>query len=246
MTKLEITVPTDRSTLSVLANEDTKKMMEGDTYREDGFVYHNDVRLRKWFAYRQGWNHYWEPIINQLSRLESLYYQLSLREQKKWKKISGILAEIVASDKTTSQWGEEKHCAHAKVSHTGNYHKPGWWVYWVSPSTFVSGPGLCFSFDWLDKEPEEKINLELGQDLYRLSFRSGNFIGRLDKLLDEAIIKHIRAIMPLPKFQADDDRYDVIINGRSYVYRARLNRYDYPEITKVFWPGERVYTSKVE
>lgn len=237
---IEIKIPTDRSALSVLGNSsNTRDIQWGDEYNKDGYIYRDGARLRKWFSNRHGWNHLWLPIEDQPARLEAVYHKLLLRSEIRWAKIKVILQQVVDSGETSNFHGKQVACAHAAVTHDST---PGWWVYHAYPSTFSGSLG--YTNNWCD-EPVEKINQELGQQLYKLEFMRFHFLGGIKLILHEAIEKYIRKNMPLPKYQVEDDKYDIVLNGRSYVYRAHLNQYGGVEIEKVFWPGDRVYTASI-
>lgn len=236
---ISVSLPRDRTALSIVGNRtNTRDMQNGDAYESDGYVYRNGERLKKWFSHRHGWNHFWEPTLGQVARIETLHYKLQRRNDATWEKIKAILYMMVASGKTVQHHGRDEAVAHARALHESD-PKIGWWQYRAFKSDYSNG--LAYSFDWIE-EPEEKINLELGQKLYRFDYRRNWFSGHVREILNEAIIKFIRDSMPQPQHRIDDVRYDLTINGRMYTYRGYMNQYNYPTIEKLMWGEERIHT----
>ncbi len=92
-------VPKNRSALSMF----DQMIMDGDEFNEDGWVYKNGEKYRKWFVTLQGTNYWdkpakvWEPRLfdqNQIKILEKKRYKIAIWMQKQNAIYGDIIREV--------------------------------------------------------------------------------------------------------------------------------------------------------
>ena len=222
-----VKVPNDRSMLSLFSENNS--FNDGEVYAKDGYVYLNKKKLRKWFGARSGWNSFWPPLLDQVPRLENTYQRLSKRNNAIWRKLWDIVEQLAATSPTKkNEWQ-----AHGKTSHR-------WRLYTVSRGAHSRNPNeLSFGFEWLDKKPTKLIQPKLGQQLCDRDQKTHAYRWRylVQELLNDAIIKYINKNFP-DKARTCDELFEVLINGRRYIYVVKYNRHGVEEAQKLAWPGD--------
>jgi hypothetical protein len=153
------TIPRDRSMLGIVG---VNGLINGGEYQNDGWVYFNGERCRKWHIKYQGVR-VWEPHFNDLLYLYRLYKRTQQANQAQWQHIAKILHEIWESGPVKNN----EVIAHAQPTHNFTWNKDTkpWWVFKVHRE--LDGyEGLSFGFDWLDNKPKKLVNHYLGQRLF--------------------------------------------------------------------------------
>jgi hypothetical protein len=210
---VSVTLPNNVSFLSIVGNP----MSNGEEFRDDGFVYRKGKRLRKWFRNKEGWNHFWPPVLDQLARIEALYFKSYQRFTRQQSHVCDILKKIFKT----------KH----KIAHYSCFvdNKTRYGEFKVEESA----DGLVYSCIVLDKKPDKMINKALGAELHKLYYRSSFICGRLRDLLNEAIIKAISKEKP-----EKETIFKLDINNRTYFYRYEIGH----RFSKIAWPNDCVKT----
>ena len=122
--------------------------------------------------------------------------------------------------------------AHVKPTHKFESNQGiNWWVYKIS----LNVKNLCYSFDWI-KEPDDKINLELGNKLYQI----GKIIDKWHQRKHIAKTYLERAIELKIKNLQEGMCYCVIINEHDYWYRAVLQQFGNLSLKKIVWAEEGI------
>lgn len=215
----------------------------GEIFAEDGWVYSPEQKkVRKWFQPRQGWNHFWAPVENDVSRIERLHVGLMRQRNKLWKRQGKVIRAMLKTPHFEDQWGHKYWLGHAQPSPSHRYgngeRKLTWNLYKINLRDFNSP---SFSHDWVHK-PEFPINLKLGQELYtcdRLLWGNRR-LGLVEQLLNDVICKHIKKIDPKAwdRKLGANKLYQVVINQRSYYYMGCWKSGAYFHLEKVSWPDD--------
>jgi hypothetical protein len=220
---VKFTVPQTQSALSIIG---TNAIYDQDDFRDDNFVYRNNKKHRKWFSYREGWNHFWEPCINELSRIENIYHKLTIRLNKSYEPTNKILEKIEKTKKGT------KWIAHAKQNND--------WLKYFIYKDWARHSGLSFSFEWLDNKPKKLINYKLGQALNHENFKvKSKWCWYIQLLLNDAIVLFLKKTFQ-EKTKNIEEMFILNINSRKYVYTVGHNRSGGPQLLKVCWPRDNV------
>ena len=71
----------------------------GDDFGLDGWI-RNSARSRpqKWFSPRVGWKHFWHPVLEQIPRLEQLYYRAGTSMKIAWTRME-MAAQVIRDDR---------------------------------------------------------------------------------------------------------------------------------------------------
>lgn len=148
----EITVPPTRSAVSILSADNG--IPDGVEFRDDGYIYRDGRRLRKYFVYHPRWKHYWEPG-DEPGRLARLYSRLQTRFQVTFERLSSVAQEIIATGRRVSRDGESYFVA--------DHRRPdgSWEQHWIRPEG-----GWVYGF--ARAEVKRPINQELGEKFHRL------------------------------------------------------------------------------
>lgn len=224
---VKVKVPEDRSVLSMLGN----KFGHGEEFRQDGYVYSKKKRLRKWFAMREGWKHFWAPLENQLVRVEATYFKLVKRQEKLYSTLDKHIRAIMRRTRSKDRYGQPAYVVHSHGEH-------GWFAYYIYEREESS---WAYSYDRLDKKPAKIMNRKLGDEMHRLADRTMNqsWRHRVGALLHDIIIKRMlnEKHEKKPRTEA---LVKFVVNGRFYLYTWQYNRYGalWPE--KVLWPLDNV------
>lgn len=222
-------VPKNRSFLSVLGNNPAA---HGDEFREDGWVYNDGKKVRKWFiSLKDGYpRHIWEPKLDDVITLEA-----------KYQKVHSKLKEFWANEyKQAYEEMKKAKIAHAKPTHKFSpaYDGVNWWLYKVSfyGGAYNERDDSSVRWDWVH-EPEEPINLEIGQryyDISRKNMRWCGYLGRFKAALEESIIRFLQK-----NAKPEDGKVvDLVINGRRYIYLCVPTSYGFLTFKKEAWPGD--------
>ena len=210
-------------------------LQDGDEFRDDGWVYNNERRCRKWFGNlnAQGIRaRIWEPKLKCLEMLEA----------KRWKGVQYLKGyykgEWNAAYEAITSLGGEKIVDNCQITHKHKSDKE-WWLYKFSltKSPFTLNDTYAWTFDWVDK-PEHPIHLELGQKFYEvdqhsrtIAKRKGIFLEAFNVAMNDWLREHneLRAI--------PGKTLKVNINGRSYWFHPEPWGDDYKWV-KMLWPDE--------
>lgn len=162
-------------------------------------------------------------------------YKKAQRQYEDWrKKVWFPLLEEIQSLAV-----DDKVLLHAKPTHdyTGDQNK--WWLYKYSNSPKPYGWG--YSFDWVDEEPKEKLNYELGQKLYELDRYQEKFNTRvwvLKELLKKYLLKYIYDLYDLEWVTGhcySNKLAKFNLQGDEYWYRIEFSRYGVPVWKNFIW-----------
>lgn len=204
--KTVCTVPADRSMLSVFGGNSS--VLVGGDYRTDGWVYLGEKKIKKWFI-RQENVRIWEPVKNDIAKLEARYWRVLKYAGKylaeKYRPAATALVKV--------------RKAHVKVTHKYEGTNIGpWWLYNGRPTTDSDWGGI--SFDWVPT-PKKPVHLEIGTTYYNVSNRQDELWGRVSKfrkILDSAIEGLLFSKEHRPTTREFGRTLKLTINGRIYWY----------------------------
>jgi len=118
---------------------------EGDFYSDDGYIYRDGKRARKYFAYRQGWKHFWSPVTKDLRRLERIVERLNQKLDAAWARHLKMWHEAWAFPERAKRDGQ-----------------PSAWFYEPRNNDYMihyvyedERDGLTHSFDWVGRDRNE-------------------------------------------------------------------------------------------
>jgi hypothetical protein len=235
-----IEVPGDRTVVSVIGSNE---VFDGEVYESDGYVYEGETRkrLRKWWSFRQGWAHFWEPCLQDVARIERVYHGVQRRIGTCYgPRVATLLRAIIARNRTHVRYGQKGYIAHVKPWH--EFKRSGdhtWWRYHVHDCPLSEG--WTFIFDWVSP-PKAPENVDLGEALYRHThIYAKSLFGRSSRLadiLEEALLKYIRRTFQAPRTAADRAQYRVTVNGRDYWYQGHLLNSSWT-IERLSWPRDK-------
>lgn len=219
---MECKIPQDISMLSVLG---LNPFIDKAEYAEDGWVYVEGKKVRKWF---QSYDRItiWGPVLDDVAALEARHWKV-LQYVRKFYNETWLPARREL---------EKVKQAHAKPTHryTGN---KGWWLYKVREfdTNYQSYP---ISFDWVD-EPKEKLNLEIGQKYYHIDQQLHRYYKYallfrtvLRRAIDLYLFKNHKPLR-------DGITLQLNINDRIYWYASTMGQWAV-EWQKVAWPEDEV------
>lgn len=214
-----IKIPKNMTALSMLA---MNRVVDHGEYREDGWIYVNDKRIKKWFQRiypEHGSNTLiWLPVLKDIPKLEARMWRMRERYNRyaneAWRPAYNRVVEVKQ--------------AHAKPT----FHKDkGWWLY---TSRIYQNDQYSIGFDWVDEdEPETIINQTIGQAYYDADHKLtqyGHYLFCFRGVLEAAINKLLREGYP-PKNMGTTLR--LIVNNRNYWYIS------------CSYPGGNLYWNKV-
>lgn len=192
------------SSMSLLSIGDT--IVDGGKYENDGYIYLNGERVKKWLRrYTEEQILLWPPHVTDIKYLYPIYVKVQKRRNEAWDKVSETVKEIEATGNPI---------AHTKPTHKFKpLYGETWWVYRIS--------NYGFGFDWIG-EPEDKVNLELGDKLYKQERRAMEWAGKyhkVKKVLLDAIID------TLPKEIKKATMCKVQVGEHHFLFQATPNRY---------------------
>jgi hypothetical protein len=238
-----VKVPRDRSLLSVLS---TNAVSDGEVFSDDGYVYdRSGRRLRKMWSYRNGWNHYWAPVVVDVARIEAVYHRLQQRIDGSYSlRLDALHQAIRDRKKSVRRYNERVWIAHVKPRYSTS--SPGyeakWWQYNIEASPYTPGK-WAQTLDWIDA-PKKPVNVDLGEQLYQLDHVYGRTLLRrsslMADLLDDAIKKYIRRTFEPPAVRFEVVHFHLTINGRTYWYQRQGEK-----IEKLAWPGDNLHRATI-
>jgi hypothetical protein len=153
------TIPEDITALSILSNN---SFVPKGEYRDDGYIYVDNKPVKKWFKSIEQIR-VWFPVLEDIKNLQRRYKSVKEKYTKYWLTVNKPAYEAVVKVKK----------AHAKITHKYSGSYDPWWLY-ESKKWGYSG----ISFDWV-KEPENPVNLEIGNEYYRSTQRLEQLGGRV-------------------------------------------------------------------
>jgi hypothetical protein len=225
---IQISIPKGILALSILSSN---SFSDEEEFREDGYVYKDGVRLRKWFSYQRGWKYFWKPCLNNIPRLENVYHRLCLRSSRNWANIEKMMKHIRNVVPKTVSHGENtfKVCSDYAYSRGGNTE-------YFQYSIYERG---SYSSDWVSSEEYEKDkNVSLGNEFHKLSrlhMRPARYdIGDVLSRAFEAYIHGNKILMS----KKEGTLIELHVNGRTYIYRLVLDTNSALRAEKYFWSGE--------
>lgn len=181
-------IPSDRSMLGIMG---LNGITADGVYKNDGWVYVNDIPVRKWHIYIDTYR-VWEPKLKDLPSLYKLWKEVKKSNSDQWNRIDVILQDLWKLRNKNSN----NVIAHARPTHTYEWYKSTepWWRYTIHQWT--AGEGLSFSFDWLDKKPKKLINHELGERLYKEERRWWNSTCKRSSKVNAVFINAMKRSLP--------------------------------------------------
>lgn len=253
---IEVKIPTNVSALAILSGN--RDIQNGDEFRNDGYVYRDDKILRKYWLPRDGWNHFWEPLLDQIPRIERLWHTNLQRSKKHYVKLAALAEDVLAQAPLLKNvwpeyakkkpWRQDAKVVFAKATHDYKCSQDTdkiWWMY------LFAGPDDQFnrdnkwahswSFEWIypeDKMPDTcPVKTELGQRFYHLEHtQRPHWNGHLTNLLDEAIGRYIRYKMKEHHPTPTQSRIICLtINGRTFWYNTYWE-HQYLHTKILTWP----------
>jgi hypothetical protein len=236
--EVSITIPETHSALGMMSRNN---MYEGDFFANNGYVYNNkNKKTRKWFSYCEGWNHFWEPCLNDVAHLEQVYHKLTLRSDKRYARLAELLQRISKTKKTTNKYGQKVWMVHATPSRPENQSEGQCWAYEVERSTHFDNQ-LAFSMTWVEV-PKKYRHLDLGNELYHLEqvvCKSSMLYG-MEHALDKAFIRALKKNNPEIDSRSNvGNMFEIRINNRRYIYIVSYNRANVPQLVRHAWPGDK-------
>jgi hypothetical protein len=237
--KLQCTIPNNLSALGILSRN---SVQDGFDFRTDGYIYHEGKKLRKWFSSlgeaSPDSKYFWKPCLDNLARVESVLYRLSLRQVGAWQRLEKLFKQIVSVSDPIQRYKQTTWVVHAKPTHCYDPSEDkNYWVFYLSDVDLYGKPGFSYSNNWV-QEPKEKILPELGQQFYHLSWYHRNCCTRMGlarAILFEAIMKDMETKHGLYGKKCRIVQY--VINNRNYWLREVLNRCGVPVFEWMQDPG---------
>lgn len=209
----------------------------GEMFGQDGYVYKDNKKIKKWFSHREGWNHFWEPTLRQIARIEHLYQKAVLKAQKRWDKLSEVLKLIAGP--FDRNYGD-RCTAHFCIKKEG---KTDWGYYDVGFNTEFNC--LSFSFNWLKEKPTPVMKLKLGNALFKTERDRSRWQYQLGGLLEDAIMNKLRTDFPNLTYKNSGEVFELMINCRKYLYVYKFpERHSYG-FEKLAWPENKTYNRMV-
>lgn len=225
------------------------EVVNGDVYAEDGFIYRDGIKIRKYWQWRDGWNHFWGPTVYQLSRVEAIYNKLWLRRAKHYEKLCKLIEEtygkapfgkdVLPSNKL---WTPKFKLAFAKLHSEGG--KLSILCYEIGEH-FRGEIGAAIR--WIDFEKDEVPDqqtidslLSLGQPIHNLEFtQMPKWWSRIKSLFIEAIAVHLKANHRNLEL---NQTFHIKINGRDYWGKLELVMDMFVEVKIFSWPEDTIPT----
>jgi hypothetical protein len=240
MSIINFQIPTTESALFLLGNNSLSEEDDGCVFAKDGYIYQGGKRVRKYFSHMEGFEHFWKPVLEDLPRLESLYYKLVKRFRARWAKVEKVMEKIILQVPASKRHSVEVWQVHASpiCQWQGKI-----WLYSISKQE-----GLYrFSWDWVDI-PTEPICMDLGNELYALeSICKGSFSYKVANVLNEGFQRFLESKRRSNLFKESelDSKFEIQVNGRVYLYYLGFNDFGNNEYKKLSWPGSNYQIFKV-
>lgn len=230
-------IPPGQTALGVMARN--HGVRDGEVFGEDFWVYREGQRVRKWFSYCEGWEHFWEPVLDDPRRIEAVYQRLKIRRDRRLEMIEEHLRVIMtASAPVPSARYGESWIVYAQPYRPENQMDGQCWVYDIHESRRRKGE-IGRVMNWA-AEPTGAVDWALGDRLYHLEMLSrAYFLGLVGEALDRSLQKVIKARHP--DWCTAGRMYEVRVDGRHYVYRVDVVVGDYLDLVRHCWPGDEYF-----
>ncbi|MFA5571750.1 MAG: hypothetical protein WDA42_01480 [Candidatus Bathyarchaeia archaeon] len=240
---IQITVPTDRSFLSMTNN----RFGDGEEFNDDGYVYRDGKRLRKWFGtlWDNGRNwRIWEPKLKDIKALEQSRWN-SIQYCKRWfekwvmpkyRDVCAIGGDII-----------EVHAMAYRRYRTGTTLKGydncsrEWIKYQFTPSPDIfntDGWTYSYTHQWLEDDVTEPLHLDVGQPFCDIERQSWHIYKRkhiFEVAFTQAIDSWLNEGNNIEQPKCDD-MLCLNINGREYWFGSGATPMSAFRWIKVFWP----------
>ena len=206
----------------------------GEIHSDDGYVYRDGVKLRKWFSNISGYQrrkYFWHPCLKEIAKIENLYHKLSARRTFSWERMEEIFEQVTQVSTPILRYHEQTWIAHAKPTHLYEPGEKSYWIFYLYKQYIGGKKQFTFNFDWV-VEPEVKILPELGQEMYRANRYNTTCHSRagiIHLFLLEAIKQHIKS-----RYGSHTNErrvFQYLINGRMYwLHETSDNQYSTPTL----------------
>lgn len=234
--EMSVKIPTSHSALGLFSRNIA---FDREVFADDFWVYKDDKKIRKWFSGLPGWKHFWEPVLDDVKHLESVYHKVKLRSDQRWSKLWEVAGVIMKTTKQTkNKWGQQCWLVHAQPYLPKHHSEGKCWTYNIHLSEhFDNRP--AYSSDWVDT-PNKFRHLELGNQMYHMEqLTVSRFLCMLEDALERSLEKYLRKTIPNILSHSNVGKmYEVQINGRRYVSRVVHNRFGVPILEKHIWADE--------
>jgi len=229
--------------------------MKMQRYADDGYVYEDEIKIKKYFLYKPGWNHYWEPATRNIIKLESLYHRLLKRTNRFNDKITELIAEIYEKaplyedvidkdSKDYKKYYSKEKVVHAKPDHNKKGDKI--WLYQIAPNKYFNNR-LAYSYDWVDCSEEAMVYPELGNKLYYLDYHSRpKFVYSIKEILEERLHDYIRKECEPPLVTCLSRTYSIKINNRTYWFMASWKNSHWLDVETLHWPESDTFFKEIK
>lgn len=188
--ELSYKVPKNRSMLSVISDNYKTSNAVYD-FRNDGWVYVDDKKLKKWCITRERIR-LWEPKLKDIKALNNLYNKAFTNYKKYSTEVVSPLYDELYS------LGGVGHC---KPTHKYSGKQGMWWKYTISEvPCYGKGVTGISCVIWEERKPKNPLNVELTTKYYHASKRSEELANRYQKcktILMAAIEDYLRENYPL-------------------------------------------------
>lgn len=193
--------------------------------KNNDIVRKNSKKTKKHFSFREGWNHFWDPLVNQIARIEAAYRRAEQRHRRICDKIQKVIQRIAGPR-------PKKNREYQAIAVEGDYQ-------W---SFFVEKQGFIYSWSTSSLSSSIPKKLDLGNCLLKLSRQQikSKWSQCLADLLDEAIVRHLQK--EYPKLQHSDigTVFELHINYRKYLYTFGYSEYGNLDFNKLHWAENNV------
>lgn len=195
-------LPRNMSMLGIFGNN---IFIDKGVYKEDGWVYLNGIKHRKWHIKHDSIR-LWEPKLDDSISLYKLWKKASnacnLKYEERWE----VVQKIIKSGKKKNG----RYIAHVFPIH---HSDKSWWIY----SARKHREQWVYGFEWLDEKPKKVINSKLGKKLYALECRCdslGNRRYKVEKIFFDSLRKY------LPKDPKEEQIFTLTFNDDIFVFKS--------------------------
>lgn len=202
-------VPTDRTALSMLTTKGNR-FEEGDRFDQDGWVYKNGAKVRKWFISLGRYCHpestIWEPKLKNVAQLESRRWHFR-------QKATSIINPL---------WDEANQKLKAAGTFKGHRKFPKGAEGYVIFNRYTDGVGI--SWGWCREEEHDKF--QTNQELADLWFRYEDTCDHYLKpfyLYDAAFMRAVE--IKYSHIRDYNAKLHLIVNGRDYWFARNNHKY---------------------
>lgn len=182
-----------------------KNFVKKDHYYYDKF---GNKTNKKFFQPRYRWKYFWEPCLDDIAKIERVYFKLSERIASINDEASKILSKISKSRKNIIRdvYGTRVHIAHYYNEKTKNYG-------------FFKVENETYSCEYCDFKPTAFKNLNEGNELNRLDDKRHQLYILRNKIKDVLILAINKKTLNKDKYSIvkRDMMIDISVNGREYI-----------------------------